>query len=866
MEDLSKPEVDEPCDRDVNGEISPKKQNDEGNDVEDEGQGKSDETIDEHTTLMDEVKIYAKDVVYETRGPLYLDLCSRTPPHLGALVKSFRKTADGGMGEAEKSGLVHIGDMLLYLNEVDCTLLPFSQIIQEAKNASFPLVMRVLPKVYVPEYFPITISPPPSRSSESEASSANPWGKFGQMLDMRTKRSSFTETIKPQLTTNSPPTTSPSSSSTASAGWAQTPPAPNIQSGGASDNFQQKFKCWQDSINLDKVVGSNFLKIMGKKSADDKNDDWIQWLDQAVITHTENTKYHTSSLQLVSTGKPMGVDDGEVNCQWYRVLSDSQWILLRGATHRTYQPSIDDIGAKIAVACRLSKHDVKSKVKLVELADPIVAGPFVLNDISSQSIVDPSVQETISMMVQAGSASFSATLASSDLESFQLRVSKSHLVVVQISEDDMTTVVDKQYDRDLQVYLDPEDSVRFVLRFQAEGDLVGVTGTTNPIRQNNLSTLHLHAQSASTRDMIASTIRKFRAERLSKEDEAVAQIAELKQAGEVIEKTTWEPLLDLDLLNDSPMCRLLKEKPVEGVSKTQVSSDEVTELKRQLASQAMILKATQNERNLLAVAVDVRDRKLEEQLAANKTLLAQVEALRGELKLARFAAERSKKMEDQVKDLEKQLKLAQETNRTLEDRVKLLETDENHVKAKMDALDAECRAARSDLTLQQAQYMTLLEERNNLKAKTTDLSKELRRLLKNGQSIGDIETQLKERTQLQIDLALAKADVKRYEDEMNEFKDALNCHVQQRGMGDVEMQRVLSQNKELQRLVTHFSSSLSASQDEVAKWKQLHHNSPLKAHIKTQRQLQTSTSFKANQQVVFDEDDEEEEEDTEDET
>ncbi|KAG9404774.1 hypothetical protein AC1031_004979 [Aphanomyces cochlioides] len=839
MEDLSKPEVDEPCDRNVNAEISPKKQNDEGNYVEDEGQGKSDETIDEHTTLMDEVKIYAKDVVYETRGPLYLDLCSRTPPHLGALVKSFRKTADGGMGEAEKSGLVHIGDMLLYLNEVDCTLLPFSQIIQEAKNASFPLVMWVLPKVYVPEYFPITISPPPSRSSESEASSANPWGKFGQMLDMRTKRSSFTETMKPQLTTNSPPTTSPSSSSTASAGWAQTPPAPNIQSGGASDNFQQRFKSWQDSINLDKVVGSNFLKIMGKKSADDKNDDWIQWLDQAVITHTENTKYHTSSLQLVSTGKPMGVDDGEVNCQWYRVLSDSQWILLRGATHRTYQPSIDDIGVKIAVACHLSKYDVKSKVKFVELADPIVA--------------DPSVQETISMMVQAGSASFSATLASSDLESFQLRVSKSHLVVVQISEDDMTTVVDKQYDRDLQVYLDPEDSVRFVLRFQAEGDLVGVTGMTSPIRQNNLSTLHLHAQSASTRDMIASTIRKFRAERLTKEDEAVAQTAELKQAGEVIEKTT-------------PMCRLQKEKPVEGVSKTQVSSDEVNELKRQLASQAMVLKATQNERNLLAVAVDVRDRKLEEQLAANKTLLAQVEALRGELKVARFAAERSKQMEDQVKDLQKQLKLAQDTNRTLEDRVKLLETDENHAKAKMDALDAECRAVRSDLTLQQAQYMTLLEERNNLKAKTTDLSKELRRLLKNGQSIGDIETQLKERTQLQIDLALAKADVKRYEDEMNEFKDALNCHVQQRGMGDVEMQRVLSQNKELQRLVTHFSSSLSASQDEVAKWKQLHQNSPLKAHIKTQRQLQTSTSFKANKQVVFDEDDEEDEEETEDET
>ncbi|RLO01224.1 hypothetical protein DYB28_014957, partial [Aphanomyces astaci] len=132
-----------------------------------------------------------------------------------------------------------------------------------------------------------------------------------------------------------------------------------------------------------------------------------------------------------------------------------------------------------------------------------------------------------------------------------------------------------------------------------------------------------------------------------------------------------------------------------------------------------------------------------------------------------------------------------------------------------------------------------------------------------GQSVGDLKAHLIERTQLQIDLAEAKADVKRYVDEMNEFKNALDCHVKQRGMGDVEMQRVLSQNKELQRLVTHFSTSLSASQDQVAKWKKLFDSSPLKHVMTTQRRLSKSTSFQRNEQLVFDEDDEEEDEEEE---
>ncbi|RHY44398.1 hypothetical protein DYB34_003623, partial [Aphanomyces astaci] len=76
-----------------------------------------------------------------------------------------------------------------------------------------------------------------------------------------------------------------------------------------------------------------------------------------------------------------------------------------------------------------------------------------------------------------------------------------------------------------------------------------------------------------------------------------------------------------------------KSPPVQTITAT-AAADEVAILKKQLASQALLLKATQNERNFMAVAVEVRERKLEDQAAAHKLLQATVDTLRGELQVA----------------------------------------------------------------------------------------------------------------------------------------------------------------------------------------------------------------------------------------
>ncbi|ETV67085.1 hypothetical protein, variant [Aphanomyces astaci] len=729
---------------------------------------------------------------------------------------------------------------------------------------------------------------------------------------MRPKRSSLTAAEMPKGTiphsprdliaiptttttsTSTPTSPSPSSPHTlgtipiSSVGWAATPPAPQHQQpqpvtpppGTANDKFQQKFKHWQDSITLDKVVASssNLFKFIGGKSPsatyhniNDPDDEWTPWLAGATIAFREpGNPFHTSGLHLVSASKPMGVQDGQVHCQWYRVVHPNHrhWLLLQGATQRTYMPSIDDVGVTVGLSCHVSRLGVSSPVKLIELTHPLV--------------IDPSVEDTTRMMVEAGSALFSATLASSELVSFQLKVNSTHVVVIQISEDDFNTVVDAPYDGHLHVYLDPEDPTRFILRFRPLGDAVGTcdTGLNPTIHQATLATLHLTAQSASTRDIIASTVRTFRANRLSADVDASARDVEANYFGEVVDKAKLTaPAVSL-LVSDKTDgdCPSLSEDvrgvalvgdgkspPVQTMTETAAAADDVAILKKQLASQALLLKATQNERNFMAVAVEVRERKLEDQAAAHKLLQATVDTLRGELQVAHAAIARTKQVEANAQQMERSLSDLRQTNQELEAQLAALRSHDHEVDAKWAALDEDCRTVRAELAAQQALYMTLVEERNALKAKTTDLSKELRRLLKHGQSVGDLEAHLIERTQLQIDLAEAKADVKRYMDEMNEFKNALDCHVKQRGMGDVEMQRVLSQNKELQRLVTHFSTSLSASQDQVAKWKKLFDSSPLKHVMTTQRRLSKSTSFQRNEQLVFDEDDEEEEEEDEEE-
>ncbi|OQR98041.1 hypothetical protein ACHHYP_09274 [Achlya hypogyna] len=801
-----------------------------------------------------------KQVRYESKGPLFLDLSSRPPPHMGAVIKSFRTTSLGGKSEAEKSGLVAVGDMVISLNDIDCTVLPFGKIIDEAKNATFPLTLTILSKAHIAEFFP---ADPKHRRNNSLGDLPRPttpptnrWSdKIGAIFDTRTKRTSVGAES---------PAPSPNGSSFV-ASWNSPPPQPQSQllspPPQPDSNFQSKFRTWQDSIRLEKVSKTTLLSkmILGKRS--DERDDVLATLVrgiaiQPIADASTTSVYHTSALGVVTHAASRTLtrleEEGDLMFQWFRSVSPTQVLVLRGATAESYQPSLDDVDALVYVQC----HGVCRQDAAPTRRKVAVYGPIVL---------DPSIKETVEMVVEAGASSFSATLANSDMDnSFQLKLSATGCTLLKIAEDESGIVVDAPYTPATHVYLEPSDPLGFVLRFQEAGDIVGKnTDETCTVAQRNLQAIHLVAQTPSSRDLIALALRTYRSRVLSAEETAASRAAEKAYGGDLLDKTLLEHLMEDDADEDAEFESL---PPALKRSSSAKTVDDSADLRRQLASQALVLKATQNERNLLAIAVEVRDRKLAEAKAETTALQARVDGLVGELATAKIATERSRKFEATTRELQQALAALEAKKEALDAALTTSHGVTCQLEKHVQSAEADARSVRADLVELQQSQVRLIEERNSFKAKADGLSKELRRLLKGGRSIADIEAQLQDRSRLQVELSVAKANIKRYQDEATEFEDALQTHTKRRGLHDADLTRVVGQNAELQRLVAQFSASLSEKEAEIGRLQRVNKvlMSKLPSPTKLQLQLQKSTSFQMQQQLVFHDDDEEDDEDDED--
>ncbi|KDO26417.1 hypothetical protein SPRG_08220 [Saprolegnia parasitica CBS 223.65] len=827
-------------------------------------------TLPKVLDLASRMQPFLRHVRYESKGPLFLDLSSRPPPHLGAVIKSFRPTSHGGKSEAERSGLVAIGDMVISLNAIDCTQLPFGQIIKEATHATFPLTLTILPKAHVPDFFPTashidtskhrrnsSLGDLPSMPSTPPAAGTSRWAaavgtKFGQIFDGRTsKRASFGNDMLTKPAYESPRHASFTESPAASVSWTSPPPQPISQPPSpppqGDSNFHSKFKTWQDSISLEKVSRTS-TTLLSKMLPGKRHDEALSSLVRSISIQPETTTpdasvYHTTSLHVVAASRSLvpHEDEGDVQFQWYRSTSPTECLKLRGATHERYEPSLDDTEALLYVQCHgQPRHDGASPTR----GKVAVYGPIVL---------DPSIKETVQMVVEAGSGSFDG------------------LTLLKIAEDECGVVVHADYSVETHIYLDAADALGFVLRFQATGAVVG----TRPLEScsldmKHLGAIHLVAQTPASRDIIALALRTFRNALLSTEAVASLRAIEAAYAGTLIEKTVLEHLMDDDAEDATTegLDPVLKPQLKRSASTKAVDDAAlIADLRRQLASQALVIKATQNERNLMAIAVEVRDRKLDDATAEATQLRSRLEALLSELATARMANERSKKLEATTQSLEELVRALEAKKSTADIALAATHDMNRELEKQLQGVDSDARKVRMDLVELQQQHMKLIEERNGLKAKATGLANELKRLVKGGRSIADIEAQLKDRSRLQVELSVAKANIKRYQDEAAEFEDALQSQTKRRDSAmRYDIARVQSQNAELQRLVAQFSTSLSEKEAENARLQRANHMllSKLPTPTKLQLQLQKSTSFQMQQQLVFHDDDEDDDSDDED--
>lgn len=474
------------------------------------------------------------EVVYKEPGPLFVDLVSRGDGK-GAYVKSFRRPPDGVAGAAEADGRVGPEDELYAINGLVVTDFSFGDIIQAAKRATFPLTLT------------FHCGPDDKLSNYSNDGAR------------RRQSSSQQEPGAGGATVNSEDAAGPKVKRSNSFDHKSNPPAsPSRQQNGVEAPMgagKTAFRApWGDGISLDKVrhTGTDGMKSLfrkigaGGKTRPEEDpatvSSWLEHLElkpqktangarggrisyrkPATPTEPQDILHTTPIIAVTTGGRFVGVldgDDNEFALTWYRKTPPpaSDVLLIKGVRRAPYFPSADDIGAIISLQVRSLRFP--QLVKMAELPQPLV--------------LDPAVGEMVDVMLETGAGAFSATLASNEFDSFQIKITSEGVTLLKISEheDEAGVVVNATYTEHVQVLLDPSDQLRFTLKVQEFGGFLGnKQGDTCDLKRRKdalslLSCFFLVAQNPQHRDILALLIRKFRARTIGDELDERAQADE----------------------------------------------------------------------------------------------------------------------------------------------------------------------------------------------------------------------------------------------------------------------------------------------------------------------------------------------------
>lgn len=924
------------------------------------------------------------NVLYKEVGPLYVDLFSR-PDGKGAYVKAFRRKADGAMGTAEASGQIRVNDELFAINGAVMTDMLFSDIIQAAKTATFPLTLTFHCRVVV-EPRKNSLLPPPSPAKGGSSATSSWTNKLNQMMaETGIKRSSSFDSKIDQQQNGSVN----ASNNRDSSGSTTNPASPSETLIGLTTPGKLR-QSWGDAITLDKMKHSgqdgmkNLLRMIGGKSRPEEDRDTVNmWLEQLLlrpdISHADqegdaspvNSLYHSTPIVAVTAGGRLIAvkeeDASEFEVTWYRKTSENDLIHIKGAKSGRYFPSVDDVGTKISAQVQ--------SLRFAQLAR-VVEFPRTLQ-------IDPAVGELVDILLEAGAGSFSATLASNEHDSFQVKISSEAVTLVKVSEDDdeAGVIVNARYDQHVQVLLDPTQQLRFTLKVKEFGSFLGnrrgdtcsMKNRKRAIAQQenqfaDFSCFFLVAQNPQHRDILALLIRKFRAQALSSEQEDQAHRDEINlfmdpafacssltssaqgsngaqssskhaspQGHDARSYTSSPPLaraattgggtngampnrisftqapnqpsmdatrgrrsasdvtqsvsarisdmfgLDQDNNEDpknngSPP-HIPREQMASGggaigkstaappdaflQSRMASQEKEIAMLQEKLSSLSVLLKSIDHEKKAIQASLEVKDRRIELQQLKIKQLekltthyntqARELQMLRAKLEdeerirtvtqqqldelVARSTSiQQHRDQESQTDDQYRQQHTADKNGSKTgandgwvsEDIASQLSPrsinfEMDFMASTITKLQQQVTNQQRELTKLQEQQLAIVSERNAFRSKTTELSKELRKLVTANRSLADIETQLAERSELAMQLSIAKAEAKRASDESKEYKDALECVVKQCGMGDKDKntQRILSQNLDLQRVVHQLTDSLNESKDQMAAMKKI---------------------------------------------
>jgi len=225
------------------------------------------------------------------------------------------------------------------------------------------------------------------------------------------------------------------------------------------------------------------------------------------------------------------------------------------------------------------------------------------------------------------------------------------------------------------------------------------------------------------------------------------------------------------------------------------------------------MKALENEKAVLAAAVEARDGKLE----SMEECRVQIADLEKELKQQKDLQFKMDELQNQNNALETQLRESESKHEEESDQLDRAQTYITKLQSKLDSSETHYSTVNTKLLQTQTQNQKLKTERNKYKQKSDSLSKEMSRICRNGLQIHDIESIIENQEAMQSEIKILQAG------KQQALRDLHECRMDYGNMmrakdiagGDYNISRILEQRAELEKVVENLTEYVQAKEMQI---------------------------------------------------
>lgn len=294
---------------------------------------------------------------------------------------------------------------------------------------------------------------------------------------------------------------------------------------------------------------------------------------------------------------------------------------------------------------------------------------------------------------------------------------------------------------------------------------------------------------------------------------SILQAQVISLSGQVKESITTQDKLTE---STSKLSALNNEREIEKLSKLDLERRHKSlenSIKKQEIEKEKCIRSLENEKSVLAAAVDARETKLSNM----SNLQAQVIFLKEQAVLSLKYEKELDEMKTKYSSLKNDLESERMLRMKSESKCKKLDNTVEQVTITMDEEKKYTKAVQRESESIRVNYQRLQGDRNSLKQKVDSLTKEISRICRGGMGIGEVENMVNENGELLTEITRLRTEKRKALEELDDFRSAHEASIQAQVLAgvNIDIVKMLEQKTELERVVSSLTEYLSAKEMQL---------------------------------------------------